>query len=166
MTPVEELNSKLDILRKVLEEEKKVICLDKILKPSMAEDVLGFDFSLLDTLDLKTLERYLGVLSQHLIFLNKHINQVTVAKVCAEDEFKRYLNIAILEIDNKKFSTVEERKAEALKNESLLELKKHADTLNSRIIANKNIPESIENLIQTIKKVYDARIKEWSAKNE
>ncbi len=166
MTAVEELNSKIDALRKVLEEEKKIVSLDKVLKPSIIDEVLGFDYSFLDTMNFRQLEKYLGAMSQYLIFINKHINQVTVAKICAEDEFKRHLNIAVLSINSKEFGTLEERKSEAMKDENLLELKKHVDALNARIAVHKNIPESVSNLIQTIKKTYDARIKEKYIVNE
>lgn len=161
MTQIKEvMDAKLDALRKVLEKEKEIVSLDKVLKPSLVDEVLGYDFSFLDTLSEQKISSYLGALSQYLIFLNKHINQVTVAKICAEEQFKSLLNVTVLTIDSKKFTTLEERKTEALKDEALIELKKYSDDYNARIAVHKNMPESINNLIQTIKKVYDARIKE------
>lgn len=166
MTAVEELNSRLEELRAVVEEEKRATSMDMVLKPSEVDNILKAGFEHLDTLNVSTLEKYLGTFSQHLIYINKYLNQLTVAKICAEEIFKKHLNVHVLSISTKEFGTLEERKSVAMKNDDLIAIKRQVDTLNSRIAANKNIPESLENLIQTIKKVYDARIKEKYAKSE
>ncbi len=160
MSAIDTLTEKIDSLRKVLEEEKKVTSLDKVLKPSLVDEVLSFDYSYLDSLPLPRLINYMGALSQYLIYINKHINQLTVARDCAENEFKTALSINILYIDKKQFATLEERKAESQKDEVLIELKKITERYDARVAENKNIPESINNLIQTLKKVYDSKVQE------
>ena len=160
------LEENIDSLRTILEEEKKIVSLHKVAKPSLIEKVFEFDYSYLDTLTEQELQKYLGALSQYLIYINKHINQLNIAKGAAEDEYKRLLNMTVLSVDKKVFQTLEERKTEAQKDETVGELKQFVDKYSAQVAVYKNIPESINNLIQTIKKIYDAKIRERFTTND
>ncbi len=157
---LDRLNAKLKEVREEVSSEHRVISLDKVNKPSLVDEVMGFDYSLLDSLGENILKKYLGALSQHLVFLSRHINHLSAERDCAEEEFKKYQSIAILSIDKNVYKTLEERKAESMKDQSLTELKNVLDSLNTKLTAHKNSPEVITNLIQTIKKALDSKTKE------
>lgn len=160
LTATSDLEKQTDELREIVKEEKDKTSIDKITKPSIIEKVLSFDYSNLDSLDKSDLEKHMGALSQYLIFIHTYINQINIAKTCAQDEYKRALNLSILAVEKTKYKTITEKEMEAEQDPEVKELKDHVRKLNARIAVHKNLPDSIEILIQTIKKAYDAKIRE------
>lgn len=156
---VQQTSVALNALRAVIQEERKSTSLDKITKPSIVEDVLAFDFSHIDSLSNSDLEKYLGALSQYLIYINKYINEISIAAGAVQRRYDYVLNQKILAI-KKGGQTVKEKTMEAESDPDVLELSRMLEKFQARVAMYKNIPDAIEILVQTIKKVYDSRHKE------
>ena len=156
---IEGLSNTLNGLREIIDKEKKEVALEKIVKPSIIDTVLEFDYSRIDTLPLSVLEKYLGALSQYFIFINRYVNQLSIGANAARTRYEHHLNQKVLEIKRTGI-TVKEKIMEAEGDQDIIELRNMVEKFEARVSVYKNIPDAIELMIQTVKKVYDARIKE------
>ncbi len=156
---VAEASAALNTLRNLIQEERKLTALDKVQKPSIVEDVLAFDFSNIDTLSNNNLEKYMGALSQYYIYISKYINEITIAANSVQRRYDFTINQKILSV-KKNGQTVKEKTMEAEGDPAIIELGAMLERFQARVAMYKNIPDSIELMIQSIKKVYDSRQKE------
>lgn len=159
MTYIEDLEKKIDRLKEIAEAEKNEVLIVKVKKPSRLEEFLSFDYSQVDTLQGHQLEQYLGGLSQYLIYLNKYINQLTIAYLTSKGFYESALSKESLKY--KDLKTISDRQTQAIAdNPELEKINEVVFTYESRLAIHKNSTDTIRELIQTLKKVYDARIKE------
>ena len=161
MSYTDEAKAKVAALGVELEEEENTTILSKVRIPSMVEKVLSFQFENLDTLPITDLEKYLGTLSQYHIYINKYVNELYSKVKVSKSVYNRKLNQAVIAISASARATIKEREMQAINNNpELVELEDYVNTLDAKHTVYSNIPDTIGNLIQTIKKVYDARIRE------
>lgn len=156
---LDQLEKRIEKLKELAETEKNEVLITKVKKPSLLEHVLSYDYSHVDTLNNIEIEQFLGTLSQYLIFLNKYINQLSIAYITASEAYESAVNQEALKF--KDLKTVSERQTQAIKdNIEIQKMKEIVFTYESRLAIHKNSTDTIKELIQTLKKVYDARIKE------
>lgn len=161
---VQDTSAALNNLRTVIAEERKSTSLEKVVKPSIIEEVLGFDYSHIDSLSNPKMEQYLGALSQYYIYISKYINEITIAANTVQRRYDYALNQKILAV-KKSGQTVKEKTMEAEGDGDIHELSNMLEKFQARVAMYKNIPDSIEMMVQTIKKVYDSRMKEGKHDN-
>lgn len=160
---VEQLAADKERIRAVVTKEKAVLHLDKITKPSKIEELFNFDFSHIDQLADNELERYVGCLSQHLIYANKYVNQLRIVVSMTKKFLNNVLDIEALTEDGK---TAKERETKArLRVADIGIIEREALEEETRLAVYDNTIEQLTQHLQTLKKVYDARIKEKSSTN-
>ncbi len=140
-----------------LEEEENNLFLNRIKKSDYVEKVLSFQYEELDTLTIQTLGNYLGALSQYAIFIQKHINNFEARRKIAKSTYSRKLNSAIFRYSEKAKSMTEKEMVAQENDVELFDLLDYIEKLDAKLSLYNNIPDTIEGLIQTIKKVYDAK---------
>lgn len=158
---LEDLERGKDRIREIVAKEKSVLSLDKVDRPSRVEEVLKFDFSKIDTLTPRELEQFMGMLSQQLVYATKYVNQLRIGVTHTKKFFNNVLDIESLKEDGK---TGREREVKA--KIRVVELRDIEDKLleeETRLAVYDNTIEQLTQHLQTLKKVYDARIKETSA---
>lgn len=149
-----------ELATELLEEENTTI-LSKVKIPSKIEKILSFQFEELDTLPPPSMESYLGALSQYHIYITKYVNEMHSRVKIAKAIYNRKLNQAIIALDLSTKTTIKEREMQAINSDTeLVGLEDYVNTLEAKYSVYSGIPDTINNLIQTIKKVYDARIRE------
>lgn len=168
MSYINEVIQKENLLLEELEKDQNDTFLRSVRRPDGAKEALEFQYENIDTLSTSTLEKYLGALSQYLIFVTKYVNILSAKKKVASSLYTRNLNKGFFinseELKNVK-SITEKEMIVKHKDESLLELQEHIDKIDAKLALYSNIPDTISSLIQSIKKVYDARNKETQIQN-
>lgn len=163
MSYKEEVDIKINNLKKTLEEEQLASMLSLIKRPDGAKEALEFQYEELDSLSIKTLQKYLGALSQYLIYVTKYVNTLESKKKIASSFYNRKISEGYFKYSDelKNIKSVSEKEI-YIKHEDkeLNELLDSIENLEAKLVLYSNIPDTINNLIQTLKKVYDARIKE------
>lgn len=164
-------NSKLEILekkeaelRKILEKEKEILLLEKVRKPDLTEKVMSFQYDHIDALGKLDLEQFLGALSQYHIFMVKYINQLSIAVTLADGVYERLLSLEVFSLPEEfKNKTLAEKVRKASQDTDLEEVEDKLKELQARLALYKNMPETIKNLTDNVKKVYDTKYKEKNA---
>lgn len=155
MSLKDQLQAKYQEAKHTHESEGFAVSFQNVKKPSKIEEILNFDFSDLDTLAIRDLEKFIGALSQYNVFYTRYVNIVTIYYIIAKEFYEKAVNQAAVGIDGK---TVKERIVKAEKaNEEIQYLKSEVQRQEHRLAFHKNVPETIKEMIQTCKKVYDAR---------
>ncbi len=155
---LEDLERGKERIREIVVKEKSVLSLDKIDRPSRVEEVLKFDFSKIDTLTPRELEQFMGMLSQQLVYANKYINQLAISVSHTKKFFNNAIDIESLKEDGK---TGREREVKAkIRVAELREIEDKLLAEETRLAVYDNTIEQLTQHLQTLKKVYDARIKE------
>lgn len=157
----EQLAKEKDRIRTIIVKEKSVLGLDRVVKPSKINDLLEFDFSHIDNLADNELEQFMGILSQHLVYANKYVNQLRIVVSVT----KRFLNNVIdMESIKEDGKTAKERETKArIRVTDIADIEREALEEETRLAVYDNTIEQLTQHLQTLKKVYDARIKEKSA---
>lgn len=155
-----EVKQKEEEVVATIEEEEIESYLSRVTKPSGAEDALKFQYQELDTLTIQRLEKYLGALSQYLVYITKYINNLSSRRKVANSVYNRKLSHAIFKYSVNAKSMTEKEMIAQQNDPGLYELLDHIESLDAKLALYNNIPDTLENIIQTIKKVYDARTKE------
>lgn len=158
MSYIQDLEAAKDRARAVVAKEKSVLSMDKIEKPSQIEKLLAFDFSMMDTLTAKELEQFMGMLSQHLVYANKYVNQLSIIVSVIKKFYNNVIDIEALKEDGK---TAKEREVKAkLRVTEIPLLEEELLKEETRLAVYSNTIEQMTQHLQTLKKVYDARLKE------
>lgn len=165
---IEEVVEQEKLLTIELGKEQEASFLGLVKRPDGAKEALEFQYEGLDTLSSKTLEKYLGALSQYLIFVTKYVNILSARKKIANSVFNRKLNAGYYlhsqEIKNLKSITEKEIYVKQA-DPDLIELEDYLGNMDAKMAIYSNIPDTINGLIQSIKKIYDARIRETLIQN-
>lgn len=144
--------------REIVAKEKSVLSLDKIDRPSQIDRLLTFDFSNMDTLTAKELEQFIGMLSQHLVYANKYVNQLSIVVSVIKKFYNNVLDIEALKEDGK---SVKEREIKArVRVADIPRIEEELLKEETRLAVYSNTIDQMTQHLQTLKKVYDARIKE------
>lgn len=160
---IEQLIEKEKKLEEDLNKEQQTNLLVFIKKPDGVKNALEYQYDTIDVLSTKTLEQYLGALSQYLVYINKYINILVSQKKTAVSFMSRKMSYAMyINGDSlKSLKSISEKEGFVKqKDPELLEVEEYIDTLDAKIALYNNIPDSVSNLIQTIKKIYDNRMRE------
>jgi hypothetical protein len=164
---IEEVKQKEKELFSTIEEEQIKSLLKEVIRPDGAKEALGVQYEHLDSMNRQTLERYIGALSQYLIYLTKYINMLGAKKSVNQSVYNRKLSEGFFRNSEelKLIKTIAEKEIFVKRTDpGLLELQDKIELIEAKLALYKDMPETINNLIQTIKKVYDARIKEFYTK--
>ncbi len=154
MSLVDEFQKQETKLGSIIEREDARL---KIIRPTLVDEAISFDYSDLDTLPKETLEKYMGALSQYLIFLNRYVNILDVKHKLLKGLFDSYLDRKALEYEGKS-DKERERKAK-LANPEFGEAERIVFERQALLKLNERETDQIAELIKTIKKVYDVHTK-------
>ncbi len=169
MSYIKEVLERESALVAELDKEQEVSLLKLVERPDGAKDALKFQYEGLDTLMPKTLEKYLGALSQYLIYVTKYVNILSAKKKVATSFYNRKMNEAFFIYADKlkQIKSMSEKEMTVRQEDpNLVELQDHIDGLDAKLALYSGIPDTIEGLIQSIKKVYDSKVRERLATNE
>lgn len=158
----EAIEAENEIVSSIGEEEFKSF-LNLIKRPDGAREALAFQYENLDVLTPQTLEKYMGALSQYLIWITKYINELKSKRNKAESVYKKKLEEGFFKYsaELKQIKSMTEKEMIVkFHDQELVELQNHIDKMDASLTQYYNIPDTTNNLIQSIKKTYDSRIKE------
>lgn len=164
MSLKEELQEKYKEAEDLYKKEGINISFSIVKKPDKIQEILNFDFSDIDTLSIKDMEKYIGALTQYNIFITRYVNVLTIFYIIAKEFYEKAVN---KEAVTKEGKTIKERvvKAES-ENEEIQYLKSEMQRQEKRLAFHKNVPETIKEMIQSVKKVYDARRNEGQGERD
>lgn len=157
MNYTEQLESDRKKIREALMAEEAIVPLKGIKMPGLIEEISSFDYSNLDTLSPAKLESYMGALSQYLIFLQKHVNQLKIGYDSATRTYQEAIQEESLKKDGK---TMKEKEARASVMEEIRQAALEVQISKARLDKYEKVPDHFKELLQSIKKVYSARISE------
>ena len=160
MSYIAELEAKEATLMSSLNDEENRSLLNKIKLPTKAEDILAHQYEDLDSLSIQDLVLYLGVLSQYHAYITVYVNALNGRRKLAKSFLERKLNTSMFKYSaemNGKPTLKEKESFAKQKDADLLELEEYVDTIDAKFSVYENVPDTISNLIQTLKKVYDAK---------
>lgn len=143
-----------------LEKEQESSFLKLVKRPDGAKEALEFQYEQLDSLNPKTLERYLGALSQYLIYVTKYVNILNSKRKLTYSTLSRKINEGLFlhSQELKALKSMTEKEIFVKQSDKdLAELEDYLDSMDAKLAVYSNIPDTIEGLINTIKKVYDSK---------
>jgi hypothetical protein len=138
-----------------IKEFEKEMGIDKVVKPSEVQKYLGMSRAELNTMNNQELDGALLVLSQYYVFIASAVGR-------AESESNR-LDIELEDELNKgastqSKSTLKERKAIFLKtNPEIAQLSEESKISSEKYLRVRLIPDSIKEMIQSVKAIYRRR---------
>ncbi len=163
----------MSYVAEVIEEEKKLVSaiedeearsfLNLVKRPDGAKEALSFQYENLDTLTPEKLEKYMGALSQYLIWITKYLNTLKSKRHLANSYYNKKLSEGFFKFseDLKQIKSMTEKEMYVKHNDLELEdLFWHIEKTDAVLSQYADSPDTINNLIQSIKKTYDSRIKE------
>ena len=121
MSLKDELIAKYKEAEAIHKQEGHEVSFENVAKPSKIKEILEFDFSDLDTLSIRDIEKYIGALTQYNVFYTRYVNIITMYYIIAKEFYDKTVNQASIDIEGK---TVKERIVKAEKeNEEIQYLK-------------------------------------------
>ena len=157
MSYLDEVKEKEAKISLFLEQEETNLFLNLVKRSDFVKEVLAFQYEELDTLTLSRMEKFLGALNQYSIYVAKYINNFEARRKVAKAVYDRKLSIAIFKYSEKAKSMTEKEMVAQENDKELFDILDHIQEIEAKLALYNNIPDKLESLIQTIKKVYDAK---------